>query len=58
MSTSGSFSDVPATAYYANAVKWAVTKGVTVGTGNDQFSPASDCTRAQIVTFLYHSKFR
>lgn len=55
VSTSGSFSDVPATAYYANAVKWAITEGVTVGTGNDQFSPASDCTRAQIVTLMYRN---
>lgn len=48
-----SFSDVSDDAYYANAVAWAVQKGITSGTGNDQFSPNADCTRAQIVTFLF-----
>lgn len=38
---------------YADAVVWAVENGVTSGTGNNQFSPNADCTRAQIVTFLY-----
>ena len=48
-----SFADVPADAYYANAVAWAVSKGVTVGTGATTFSPDADCTRGQIVTFLW-----
>lgn len=48
-----SFSDVPADAYYAQAVAWAVSEGITSGTGNNQFSPSNNCTRAQIVTFLY-----
>ena len=49
----GSFADVPADAYYASAVAWAVSEGVTNGTGATTFSPDADCTRAQIVTFLY-----
>lgn len=48
-----SFSDVPANAFYANAVAWAVANGITNGVGNDQFAPQATCTRAQIVTFLY-----
>ena len=48
-----SFSDVPADEYYADAVKWAVSKEVTNGTGDGKFSPQADCTRGQIVTFLY-----
>ena len=47
------FSDVSSDAYYANAVAWAVQRNITSGTGNGQFSPDADCTRAQIVTFLY-----
>lgn len=49
------FSDVPANADYAQAVAWAVEQGITSGTGNGQFSPASTCTRGQIVTFLYRA---
>ena len=48
-----SFADVAADAYYANAVAWAVAEGITNGTGGNEFSPDADCTRAQIVTFLY-----
>lgn len=48
-----SFSDVPASADYAEAVAWAVSQGITSGTGNNQFSPSATCTRGQIVTFLY-----
>ena len=50
-----SFSDVAADEYYANAVAWAVRSGITTGTGNGKFSPSADCTRGQIVTFLYRS---
>ena len=50
-----SFTDVPANADYAQAVAWAVEQGITSGTGNGQFSPASTCTRGQIVTFLYRA---
>lgn len=49
----GSFSDVADGEYYAPAVQWAVDKGVTTGTSETTFSPANDCTRGQIVTFLY-----
>ena len=55
-SASGSsFADVPSGEYYADAVKWAVQKGVTSGTGNG-FNPDGNCTRGQIVTFLYRGK--
>lgn len=48
-----SFTDVAATAYYADAVSWAAREGITGGTGDGKFSPDAPCTRAQIVTFLY-----
>ena len=48
-----SFSDVVSGSYYENAVAWAVEKGITNGTSGDTFSPDMDCSRAQIVTFLY-----
>ena len=47
------FTDVAADAYYAEAVRLAVSEGVTAGTGDKAFSPDADCTRAQIVTFMY-----
>ena len=50
-----SFSDVPAEAFYAKAVAWAVEKGITSGTGDGKFSPDATCTRAQAVTFLYRA---
>ncbi len=50
---SASFSDVSAGSYYANAVAWAVAQGVTNGTTAATFSPNNNCTRGQIVTFLY-----
>ena len=49
------FTDVASDAYYEAAVLWAAEKGITGGTSADTFSPASNCTRAQIVTFLYRS---
>ena len=51
--TANPFTDVAADAYCADAVRWAVANGVTDGTSATTFSPNSDCTRAQIVTFLY-----
>lgn len=51
----GSFGDVAADAYYANAVAWAVSEGITSGTGGNNFSPDAPCTRAQIVTFMYRA---
>lgn len=50
-----SFSDVPSAADYAQAVLWAVGKGITGGTGGTSFSPDAVCTRAQIITFLYRN---
>ena len=47
------FIDVPADAYYADAVKWASDNGVTLGTGHGCFSPDRPCTRAESVTFLW-----
>ena len=47
------FTDIPADAYYASAVAWAADNGVTTGVSGGRFAPDSDCTRAQIVTFLY-----
>ena len=49
----GSFADVDANAYYADAVAWAVAEGITSGTSATTFSPNAPCTRAQIVTFMY-----
>lgn len=49
------FADVPANAYFADAVKWAVDKGVTNGLSANLFGPYESCTRAQIVTFLYRA---
>ncbi|WP_287827277.1 leucine-rich repeat protein [Oscillibacter sp.] len=54
-SSGNSFADVAPDAYYANAVAWAVSEGITSGTGNNAFSPDADCTRGQIVTFMYRN---
>ena len=50
------FTDVEADAYYAKAVQWAVQQKITTGTSETTFSPMSDCSRGQIVTFLYRAK--
>ena len=50
-----SFADVPANAYFADAVKWAVDKGITNGLTDTMFGPYASCTRAQIVTFLWRA---
>ncbi len=50
------FTDVKPTAYYANAVKWAVEKDITSGIGGGKFAPENTCKREQIVTFLYRAK--
>ena len=49
------FTDVSFRNYYYNAVKWAVDKGITTGTGRYTFSPDAACTRAQVVTFLWRA---
>ncbi|MBO4914568.1 MAG: S-layer homology domain-containing protein, partial [Oscillospiraceae bacterium] len=47
--------DVPAGAYYAEAVDWALVNGIANGTGTDTFSPEQICTRAHVVTFLWRA---
>lgn len=54
--TANPFADVKSTVYYADAVLWAVKEDITKGTTNTTFSPDADCTRAQIVTFLWRCK--
>ena len=54
--TANPFADVKSTAYYADAVLWAVKENIIKGTTNTTFSPNADCTRAQIVTFLWRCK--
>ena len=54
--TANPFADVKSAAYYADAVLWAVKENITKGTTNTTFSPDADCTRAQIVTFLWRCK--
>ena len=50
-----SFRDVPPSAYYADAVQWAVEQGITAGTSETTFSPDAPCTRAQVVTFIWRA---
>ena len=50
------FTDVPADAYYAEAVKWAYENGITTGTSATTFGPMETCTRGQVVTFLWRAK--
>ena len=45
--------DVAEDAYYAEAVRWALSEGITTGTTENTFSPDSECTRAQAVAFLF-----
>ena len=54
-SGSANFTDVKPDAFYADAINWAVANNVTNGTSNTTFSPNADCTRAEIVTFLYRA---
>ena len=49
------FTDVPADSYFADAVAWALSNGVTGGIGDGLFGADNDCTRAQIVTFLFRA---
>ena len=49
------FLDVKQSDYYYDAVKWALEKGITEGTGTETFSPHASCTRAQMVTFLWRA---
>ena len=54
--TANPFADVKSAAYYADAILWAVKENITRGTTNTTFSPDADCTRSQIVTFLWRCK--
>ena len=47
--------DVSGDAYYAEAVRWALSQGITTGTADGRFSPNAPCTRAQSVTFLFRA---
>lgn len=51
--TANPFQDVPAGSYYYDAVLWAVENNITTGTGAGRFSPTQQCSRAEILTFLY-----
>lgn len=55
VNSSHSFPDVTPGSYYENAVLWAVENGITTGKGNETFAPEENCTRGQIVTFLYRA---
>ena len=55
VSGGSAFSDVAANAYYANAVAWAEQNEITGGIGGGLFGSGNDCTRGQIVTFLYRT---
>ena len=55
VSGNSAFTDVASDAYYAAAVTWAEKNGVTGGIGNGLFGSNNNCTRAQIVTFLYRA---
>ena len=50
------FADVPAAAYYYNAVLWAVENDVAKGVSETAFAPNDNCTRAQIVTLIYRCR--
>ncbi len=52
------FTDVESGSWYYNAVIWAVAQGVTTGVSAASFAPADQCTRAQIVTFMYRAPIR
>ena len=49
------FTDVKSSAYYYKAMLWAVQNGITTGTSETKFSPNAECSRAQVVTFLYRT---
>ena len=49
------FSDISDTAYYFDAVLWAYDNNVTKGTGGTKFSPRNNCTRGQMMTFLWRA---
>ncbi|MGN0335018.1 MAG: discoidin domain-containing protein [Lachnospiraceae bacterium] len=56
--TEAGFTDVPSDAYYADAVAWAVKEGITDGWTETLFAPELECTRGQVVTFLWRAAGR
>ena len=54
--TGSTFGDVKDGEYYTEAVKWATGEGITAGDTSATFAPNKNCTRGQIVTFLYRDK--
>lgn len=56
VSGDSAFTDVVSSDYYADAVQWALEEGITSGTSDQTFGPNDNCTRAQIVTFLYRAQ--
>ncbi len=52
---SNPFTDVKEKNYFYKPVLWAVANGITTGTGKTTFSPEIDCTRGQVVTFLWRA---
>lgn len=55
VSANNRFTDVASNAHYAQAVTWAVNKGITTGASSNTFNPDGICNRGQIVTFLYRA---
>lgn len=55
VNSDSSFSDISDDAYYADAVKWAVENNITTGTSSSTFSPDENCTKAQILTFMWRA---
>ena len=53
---SNPFADVKDGDYFFDAVLWAVENGITTGTGANKFGPKKDCTRGQVVTFLWRAE--
>jgi len=52
------FNDVPGNSWYAKAVLWGASQGITSGTGNGNFSPDGSVTREQAVTMLYNYAYK
>ena len=55
ISTVGGFVDIKSSDYFADAVLWAVERSITSGTSKTTFSPNATCSKAQILTFLWHA---
>lgn len=55
---SNPFNDLKEGYYYINAVVWAVKNGITAGVTATQFNPEGECTRGQVVTFLWRAMWK